>query len=45
MASANVNGIAEQRELARRLIESVTLRKSSRGRWELVADRVTIRWR
>jgi site-specific DNA recombinase len=45
MASANANGMAEQRELARRLIESVTLRKSTRGRWERIEDRVTIQWR
>jgi site-specific DNA recombinase len=45
MASANANGMTEQRELARRLIESATLKKSSRGRWEPISARVTIKWR
>jgi hypothetical protein len=45
MVSVDANGMAEQRELARRLIESVTLKKSSRGRWEPIADRVSILWR
>jgi hypothetical protein len=45
LASMNEDRIAEQRELARRLIGSVTLRKSTRGRWDPIADRVTIEWR
>jgi hypothetical protein len=45
MASTDADDMTEQRELARRLIESVTLKKSSRGRWEPIADRVSIRWR
>jgi DNA invertase Pin-like site-specific DNA recombinase len=39
------SGIAARREGARQLIESVTLRKATRGRWQPIEDRVEIVWR
>jgi site-specific DNA recombinase len=45
LASADLTGVEQQREVARRLIESATLHKSTRGRWQPIEERVDIVWR
>jgi DNA invertase Pin-like site-specific DNA recombinase len=39
------DAIGETRELAQRLIESITLRKSTRGKWDDIEDRLEIVWK
>ena len=39
------SSIEARREIARQVIESVMLRKATRGRWEPIEDRVEIVWR
>jgi hypothetical protein len=45
IAQLDHSGITARREIARQVIESVTLRKATRGRWEPIEDRVEIVWR
>jgi hypothetical protein len=45
IAQLDHSGITARREIARQVIESVTLRKATRGRWEPIVDRVEITWR
>jgi hypothetical protein len=39
------DGIQGRRELARRLLESVTLAKSKRGKWDSIESRLTLNWK
>jgi hypothetical protein len=41
----NSTGLESQRELARRLLEEITLRKAVNGSYDKVEDRVTLHWR
>jgi hypothetical protein len=45
MAAADQSAMAQRREAARQLIENATLQKSRRGRWQPIAERVTVVWR
>jgi hypothetical protein len=41
----DTTGLDHDRALARRLIESATLRKATRGRWEPIEERLEVAWR
>jgi DNA invertase Pin-like site-specific DNA recombinase len=44
-ALAEEDGIQGRRELARRLLESVTLTKAKRGKWDSIESRLTLTWK
>jgi DNA invertase Pin-like site-specific DNA recombinase len=44
-ALVETDGIQGRRELARRLLESVTLAKSKRGKWDSIESRLTLNWK
>ena len=45
VSALDQSGIEARREIARQLIESVSLRKATRGRWQPIEERVEIVWR